>query len=209
MLAPAIVALLLSLAAASGNGYHVDYANPTEVMGVKSPLDALSGLSSGFTLAAWLRYRDPSPNQNTNDINLMPNMDDNFFNGFGGPGNSYILASEDSYNRFQPASEFANWHHYAITLNQTAKVLFYYIDGVRVGRRQVDDYLWLDDWHTNSNLTLAIGRFCYNPSTLNSIRECLEVRTFFGQIDDGALARRIHSKCLSHARSVALSADGC
>ena len=60
-------------------------------------------------------------------------VDDNFFNGFGGPGSTFAFSQGSSFGALQPTANFLEWHHYMMTFDQATAQVSQYIDGVRLG----------------------------------------------------------------------------
>ena len=78
--------MLLHAVGTSARGYHADFQSIGEVMGVKTRLGGLDGLREGFTLGAWLKYRDSSTSRANVEVSIVTASDSTFFNGVGGPG---------------------------------------------------------------------------------------------------------------------------
>lgn len=85
-------------AAYAGNGYALSFEGTTQGMSLAAgALDMTNthtaAMANGFTVMAWLKYRDVSPTGPCVEWSMTLASDANFMNGFGGGGSTCTLAS--------------------------------------------------------------------------------------------------------------------
>ena len=212
----ALLALLRGAEAKPGIGYALEFGAHAEISSPKTRLGRLDGLqSAGWTISAWLKYKDLSGSVLMTDISLVSAADSNLMNGFGGPGAStFAFSTGLSYSGYLPTGDFAEWrarsplssaarcaltsivlcvcrHHFAMSFDAPTATVTQFVDGIDVKQWSVSSYAFLETWAEDAALNL--GLMCYH-SAEGTARECTTNRLFMGQMDDvaffvGALSR--------------------
>ena len=174
-------------------GYCASFSQPGTVAGTRTPIldatatPALAALSEGFTLMAWIRFRDTSPNVFQPSLQLLTTSNANFMQPWGGMHDGF------EFNSAAPAtvstlgaSAAASWHHYAVSWNATSSERLHVVDGK----------LLSSTTHSGDGLELladspyvVLGMNCYPSSYLARAEhpECNPDHQLDGQVDDVAL----------------------
>ena len=88
-----LLLLLCASTARAGKGYAISLEGATQMMSLSAgALDmtnaATSPMATGFTVMAWIKYRDTTSSRTMCEFDIISSGDSNFFNGFGGLGGS-------------------------------------------------------------------------------------------------------------------------
>ena len=147
-------------------GYAASFESPEQAAGLQAAyLDPvanaeLAKLSAGFTVMSWVQYRDLSPYRTQCEFTMITSSDDNFFNGFGGLGGSFMLGSGSEFARSSaPADhDHGSWNHYAVSYDATSGQRRYFINSAVV-KEDVRSYTHASDYMSQRLiLLLGIGR---------------------------------------------------
>lgn len=172
------------------NGYALAFGDELSSACLRGgKLDAASSadveaLREGFTLSAWIRYRDVSEALNRRVVTLGRQGDASFLQPFNSREGRFCGRTLFAPRRFLD-DQGSGWHHYAATWLRTSGDLVLYVDGFRV---HADVACAGTDWLSDDPY-LLLGVHCYAEGLGEEAgrAECLSDTAFDGAIDEVAL----------------------